>query len=162
RTLYLDVASAAFLPRALWFEADRLSGLADTIDQGKLDNQRDVVLNERRETHENQPYGMAEILINEALWPDKHPYHSPTIGWAADLGAATLGDVKAFCVQHYVRAAALWAIAGDVDPVGVRAEIARDFGWIAARPAPARPSVAAPPPIEKPIRITADDDVQVP
>src|SRR5215468_3479675 len=87
RTLFVDLATAAFLPRALWLEADRLAGVADTVDQAKLDNQRDVVLNERRETHENQPYGMAEILVGQALWPPGHPYHESVIGRPEDVRA---------------------------------------------------------------------------
>jgi zinc protease len=162
RTLYVDLATGAFVPRALWLEADRLEGLARTLDQAKLDNQRDVVLNERRETHENQPYGMAGILIDEALWPKGHPYHAPIIGYPEDLRGATVDDARAFFRTHYVPANAVMVVAGDVDAAAVRAAVDQDFGGIAAAPAPPRPAVAAPPPIDRAIVLTAEDNVQVP
>ena len=162
RTLYLDLARVAFLPRALWLEADRMAGLADALDAAKLENQRDVVQNERRETHENQPYGMADILVGEALWPPGHPYHAPVIGYPDDLRAATVEDARAFFRAHYLPANAILVVAGDVDAAAVRAAVEKDFGWMPRRPAPARAAVADPPPITKAVRISSDDDVQVP
>ena len=76
-TVYFDVAAPPVIERMLWAEGDRLARLDDAIDQAKLDNQRDVVLNERRQNYENRPYGEAEILLGEALWPAGHPFHAP-------------------------------------------------------------------------------------
>jgi zinc protease len=162
RTLFVDVATAAFLPRALWLEADRFAGVADVLDQAKLDNQRDVVLNERRETHENQPYGMAEILVGQALWPPGHPYHESVIGRPEDVRAVTVEDARAFFRAHYVPANALVAVAGDVDPKNVAALAEKDFGWIPKRPPPPRRAVPPTPPIAKAIVVDSEDDVQVP
>src|SRR5215475_3501378 len=72
-TVYTDFASASLLERVLWLEADRIRGLPAAIDQAKLDNQRDVVLNERRERYDNAPYGRAPLLIADALWPPGFP-----------------------------------------------------------------------------------------
>src|SRR3954468_10977170 len=96
QTVYQNVAASNFLEQMLWIDADRIAGLTDTLDQPKLDNQRDVVLNERRQSYENQPYGMSELLIDEALWPKDFGYHWSTIGYPEDLKAASLDDVKAF------------------------------------------------------------------
>ena len=162
RTLYMDLATAAFLPRALWLEADRMAGLPEALDEAKLDNQRDVVLNERRETHENQPYGMAGILIGEALWPKDHPYHAPVIGYPDDLRAITVDEARAFFAAYYAPSNALMVVAGDVDPEAVRKTVTQDFGWIPRGPKPRRPVPPEPPPIAEPIRVTAEDAVQVP
>src|SRR4051812_24774222 len=91
-TVYQNVANANFLEQMLWIDADRLAGLLDTFDKPKLNNQRDVVLNERRQSYENQPYGMSELIIQENLWPANHGYHWSTIGYPADLKAASVGD----------------------------------------------------------------------
>src|ERR1041384_7365817 len=101
-TVYQNVAASNFLDQMLWMDADRLAGLLDTLDQPKLDNQREVVLNERRQSYENRPYGMSEILIQNSLWPAEHGYHWSTIGEAADLRAAALPDVAGFFKTYYV------------------------------------------------------------
>ena len=101
-TVYQNGAASNFLEMTLWIEADRLAGLLDTFDKPKLDNQRDVVLNERRQGIENQPYGMSEILLQENLWPKDHGYHWSTIGYPADLKAATVPDVASFFKNYYV------------------------------------------------------------
>ncbi|HKA90839.1 MAG TPA: pitrilysin family protein [Haliangiales bacterium] len=162
-TVYVDFASSSLLERMLWLEADRLSGLPAAIDKAKLDNQRDVVLNERRERFENAPYGMAGHLIAEALWPESSPYHHPTIGYPADLQAASLADVKAFFARHYVPANAVMVIAGDVDVSAARRLVERYLAWIPSpeRP-PQRPAPPALAPLDKPIELTATDAVQVP
>jgi zinc protease len=159
-TVYTDVASQVFLEQALYFEADRLAGLVDTLSQPKLDNQRDVVKNERRQSFENQPYGDAGLLIPAALWPKGHGYHWSTIGDHADLTAASLGDVVAFFRKYYVPRNATLVIAGDVDAARTRALVTRYLGWIPGGQAPQRPVYKAPPPITKEIRVEARDDVQ--
>jgi zinc protease len=161
-TVYDDVASSVFLEPALYFEADRMAGLVDTIDQPKLDNQRDVVKNERRQSFENQPYGDAGLLIPAALWPKGHGYHWPTIGDHADLTAASLADVKAFFRSYYVPRNATLVIAGDVDAEKTRALCTRYLGWIPGGQTPKRPVYKAPPPITKEIRLESKDDVQAP
>jgi zinc protease len=84
------------LELALWLESDRMGFLLPALSQKKLDNQRDVVKNERRERVDNVPYGQAQERILEALYPPDHPYHHSVIGSMADLSAASLGDVSAF------------------------------------------------------------------
>src|SRR5262249_34459894 len=162
RTLYVDLARVEFLPRALWLEADRMAGLADVLDQASLDNQRDVVLNERRETHENRPYGMAEILVNQALWPAAHPYHAPVIGYVDDLRAATVYDARAFFKTWYAPANALLVVAGDFDVAQARRWVEADFGWIPGGAAPARRLAPDPAPLGGQVDVSAEDEVQVP
>jgi zinc protease len=162
QTVYLDRSSAAFLEPALYFEADRLAGLTDTLDQPKLDNQRDVVKNERRQSYENQPYGMAGILLPEALWPKGHGYHWSTIGYPDDLTAASTDDVKSFFHNFYVPNNAALVIVGDVDPVKAKELCTRYLGWIPRGAEPKRPVYKTPAPLTKEIRLESKDDVQVP
>ena len=161
-TVYQNVAGANFLEQMLWMESDRLVGLLDTFDQAKLDNQRDVVLNERRQSYENQPYGMAELLIQEALWPKDHGYHWSTIGYPADLEAAAVKDVATFFKTYYVPSNATLVIAGDVKFAEVKRLVDKYFAWIPRAPTPARPTYKTPAPITKEIVIDTTDDVQVP
>jgi zinc protease len=161
-TVYQNVAASNFLETVLWLEADRLAGLTETLDQPKLDNQRDVVLNERRQRYENQPYGMAQVLIAEALWPKAHGYHWSTIGYPADLKAAALGDVAGFFKKYYVPNNATMVIAGDVKFDDVKKLVEKYFGWIPRGPRPARPQYRTPAPITKEIVIATTDDVRVP
>jgi len=161
-TVYQSVAAANFLEMVLWLEADRLAGLTDTMDQAKLDNQRDVVRNERRQGIDNQPYGQAEILLTENLWPKNHGYHWSTIGYHEDLVAAKLDDVKAFFGTYYLPNNATMVIAGDFDPVKARALVEKYLAWIPRGAEPRRPVYPAPAPIKKWIHVMATDDVQVP
>ena len=161
-TVYQNVAGSNFLEQMLWMEADRVAGLLDTFDQPKLDNQREVVLNERRQSYENQPYGMASLLLSEALWPANHGYHWSTIGYPKDLAAATVADVASFFRTYYVPNNATMVIAGDVKFETVKPLVEKYFGWIPRGKDPARPQYKAPPPITKEIVLDATDDVQVP
>src|SRR5678815_3957667 len=161
-TVYQNVASANFLEQVLWIDADRLAGLLDTFDQKKLDNQRDVVLNERRQSYENQPYGMAEILIMEALWPKDHGYHWSTIGYPADLRAASVKDVSDFFKKYYLPNNATMVRAGDVKLETAKPLVEKYYGWIPRGPEPMRPQYRTPAPIAKEIAIDTTDDVQVP
>jgi zinc protease len=162
QTVYSEVAAAPVLERALWLEADRIAGLPQAIDQAKLDNQRDVVMNERRETNENRPYGMAELLIADALWPEGHAYHIDTIGKPEDLRAAKLEDVRAFFSANYTPRNAVMVIAGDFDPAVAKPLVEKYLGWIPAPPLPRRAPVVRLPPLEKEKVLTATDDVQAP
>ncbi len=146
----------------LWGEADRLAGLTDTLDQKKLDNQRDVVLNERRQSYENQPYGMASLYLDTALWPREFGYHWSTIGYPDDIKAASLPDVKAFFTKYYVPNNIAMVIAGDVKPEQVKQLVTKYFAWIPRAPTPARPKYAPPPLQQHQITIDTSDDVQVP
>jgi zinc protease len=161
-TVYQNVAASNFLEQMMWMEADRFAGLLDTFDKPKLDNQRDVVLNERRQSYENQPYGMAELLIQEALWPKDHGYHWSTIGYPADLKAANVTDVSNFFRTYYVPNNATMVIAGDVKFVDVKRLVEKYFAFIPKQAEPARPQYKTPPPITKEVVLTTTDDVQVP
>ncbi|MBM3947270.1 MAG: insulinase family protein, partial [SAR202 cluster bacterium] len=116
RTNYWENIPANELELALWLESDRMGFLLDALDQKRFETERDVVHNERRQSYENRPYGMASIHMQSALFPLPHPYHWSTIGEAADLNAATLDDVKSFFNKYYAPSNASLTIAGDIDP----------------------------------------------
>ncbi len=127
RTNYWENLPSNHLELALWLEADRMGFLLDAVDQRRFDIQRDVVKNERRQSYENRPYGMASIRLHEAVYPAPHPYHWPTIGYNEDLDAATLDDVRAFFRTFYGPSNASLAITGDVDTGAVRDLVERYF-----------------------------------
>jgi predicted Zn-dependent peptidase len=139
RTDYFDIAPPTALPLLLWLEADRMRDLGPLIDQDKLNLQRDVVLNERRQSIENRPYGVEELELPKMLWPEMHPYHHPVIGSPGDLEAAGVADVKEFFATWYDPANASLVVAGDFDPAQVQAEIARLFGGAPTRGKPQDP-----------------------
>ena len=139
-TDYFDIAPPAALPLLLWLEADRLRDLGRLIDGPKLDLQRDVVLNERRQNVENRPYGVEELVLPELLWPVNHPYHHPTIGSPADLQAATVGDVKEFFDRWYDPSNASLVVSGDFDAERTRKQIEEWFGSIPGHGKPVDPS----------------------
>src|SRR5688572_13760871 len=115
RTNYvIDLPSNA-LELALFLESDRMGYLLDTMTPERVNGQRDVVKNERRQSYENRPYGMADIAVDEMLWPDGHPYHWPTIGYMEDLTAASHDDVVQFFKTYYAPNNASLVIAGDID-----------------------------------------------
>ncbi|MCH7605844.1 MAG: insulinase family protein [Chloroflexi bacterium] len=113
RTNYWEDVPSNYLDLALWLEGDRMGFLLDAVDQQRFDIQRDVVKNERRQTYENRPYGMASWRIQESLFPMPHPYHWMTIGSQEDLDAATLEDVKSFFRRYYSPSNASLAVVGD-------------------------------------------------
>ncbi|MBI2170752.1 MAG: insulinase family protein [Chloroflexi bacterium] len=115
RTNYWENVPSNYLELALWLEADRMGFLLDALDQRRFDVQRDVVKNERRQSYENRPYGMASLRLTEATYPMPHPYHWPTIGYHQDLDAASLDDVRAFFGRYYAPSNASIAISGDFD-----------------------------------------------
>jgi zinc protease len=116
RTNYWEVVPSNALELALWMESDRMGYLLPALTEAKFANQRDVVLNERRQNYENRPYGLAGMAMLGALFPAEHPYHWVTIGELVDLHAARLDDVQAFFRRYYHPANASLALAGDVDP----------------------------------------------
>jgi len=160
RTDYFDVAPSHTLPLLLWLEADRLSSLGTDMTLDKLNAQREVVRNERRQTSENTPYGKVELRLPELLYPEGHPYHHPVIGSHEDLQAATLEDVKSFFRTFYVPANASLVIAGDFDPAKARTLVEKYFGPIPKSPRPPAPLVNTQP-IGMQIRETLSDDVQL-
>jgi zinc protease len=120
RTNYWTTVPANALELALWLEADRMGGLLETMGQQKLDIQRDVVKNERRQSYENRPYGMFRETAVAALYPERHPYSWSTIGSMEDLSAAALEDVESFFRRYYAPNNAVLAVAGDVETARVR------------------------------------------
>ena len=116
RTNYWEVVPSNALELALWMESDRMGYLLPALTDAKFSNQRDVVLNERRQNYENRPYGLAPMALLAALFPPDHPYHWTTIGEVADLHAVRLYEVQAFFRRYYHPANASLALAGDIDP----------------------------------------------
>ena len=160
RTTYFETLPANRLELGLWLESERMAFLLDGLDQAKLDNQREVVRNERRQSIENTPYGKAEVRMTELLFPRPHPYHGAVIGSHEDLEAATLADVKSFFRTFYVPNNASLALAGDFDPAQARALVEKYFGPIPrGQPVPA-PAVRTLP-ITQQRRETLTDDVQL-
>ena len=139
RTNYWEVVPTGAVERALWMESDRMGFLLPALTPEKFETQRQVVLNERRESYENRPYGMVPMVLMPALFPAGHPYHWLTIGEPADLLAASFDDVQAFFRTYYHPGNASLVLAGDID-TREGFELARlYFGEIP--PGPARPSI---------------------
>src|SRR3954471_10763855 len=128
---YIDVPSNA-LDLALFLESDRMAYLIDAMSPKTVDAQRDVVKNERRQSYENAPYGMASIEIAAMLYPQGHPYRWPTIGYMEDLTAASYEDVVDFFRTYYQPGNASLVVAGDIDPAKARASIERWFADVKA------------------------------
>lgn len=161
RTNYFEVVPSNFLELALFMEADRLGGLLDAMTQEKLDNQRDVVKNERRQSYDNQPYGTAFEKIFAQMHPVGHPYNWTTIGSLDDLTAASMDDVKGFFRQYYVPNNTSLVIAGNFDPKQAKGWVEKYFGPIPkggeiTRPAPPIPKISGE------TRKTFEDSVQLP
>ncbi len=130
RTNYWTTAPSNNLELILWLESDRMGFLLEALDQERLDLQRDVVKNERRQSYENRPYGKAYLAMETAVFPAPHPYNWPVIGSQADLNAASLDDVKDFFRTYYAPSNASLSIAGDFDPDEARRLIESYFGDI--------------------------------
>jgi zinc protease len=161
RTTYFETVPSNYLESALWLEADRMGFLLDTLDSAKLNAQRDIVKNERRQGVDNQPYGRVGEILAEATYPAGHPYSWDVIGSMADLSAATEADVKGFFRLYYAPNDAFLAIVGDFDPLQAKAWVRRYFGGVARGKPVTRPAVATVTlPVEK--RLVYDDRVQVP
>jgi zinc protease len=161
RTNYYEDGPSNALELMLYLDADRMGFLLPEITAAKVDLQRGVVQNERRQSYENQPYGLAEENILKRLYPATHPYSWPVIGSMADLSAARLEDVQQFFRHYYTPNNATIAIAGDVSYAQVRREVQRWFGAIPRGPAVTRrppPAVALP----ADVYATLEDRVQLP
>ncbi|MCU7822533.1 M16 family metallopeptidase [Kitasatospora sp. DSM 101779] len=132
RTNYFETMPAHQLELALWLEADRMGSLLDALDDASMENQRDVVKNERRQRYDNVPYGTAFEKLTALSFPDGHPYHHTPIGSMADLDAATLEDARAFFRTYYAPNNAVLSIVGDLDPEQTIAWVEKYFGSIPA------------------------------
>lgn len=135
RTNYFETVPSHRLELALWLEADRMGTLLEALNQENLDNQREVVKNEKRWSYDNRPYGSWNERLLGGVFPPEHPYHHPTIGSMADLDAATLEDVQAFFRTHYAPNNAVLSVVGDVDRPQVRDWVECYFARIPANPA---------------------------
>jgi len=132
RTNYwINVPSNA-IELALFLESDRMGFLLDSMTPNTVDAQRDVVKNERRQSYENRPYGQAELLLGELLYPEGHPYHWPVIGYMPDLTAASYEDVVDFFKKYYAPGNASLVVAGDINPAATRTLVEKWFGGITA------------------------------
>jgi zinc protease len=142
RTNYFQTLPSNQLPTALWLESDRMGFLLPALDQKKLDAQRDVVKNERRQRVDNQPFGTADEAVRTALYPPGNPYSWPVIGSMEDLSAASLDDVRSFFRTYYAPNNTTLAVVGDFDVAETKTLIERYFGDIPAGPEVHRPVVA--------------------
>ncbi len=161
RTNYYETLPAHCLSLGLWLESDRMGFFLPALDSEKLENQREVVMNERRQRVDNQPYGQAFERLNETLFPASHPYHWPVIGYMDDIAAAEQEDVEAFFRTFYTPDNAVLTLAGHFDPDEALRLVETYFG-----PIPrglARPEVDAALPDEMLGKVvTLDDDIQLP
>ncbi len=160
RTNYFETLPADEYELGLWLESDRMGYLLDTMDELKLANQQDVVRNERRQTHENTPYGMVDEQLHHMLFPKGHPYYANVIGSHADIQAAKLDDVKNFFKQYYAPNNASLAIVGDFDPTAMKTAVEKYFGPLKRGPAVPPVSVTTPP-ITAEKRATVPDRVEL-
>jgi zinc protease len=162
RTNYYETVPAHHLDLALWLESDRMGFFLPALTEENLNNQRDVVMNERRQRVENQPYGRAGETLNELLYPADHPYHWPVIGYMDDIAAATLEDVRAFFSTYYTPSNAVISVVGDVDPAEVLERVDAWFGEIPAGPPVPPVRVPAPAPRGEARRALLPEDVHLP
>ncbi|HEY0698893.1 MAG TPA: pitrilysin family protein [Micromonospora sp.] len=162
RTNYFDTLPAEHLELALWLEADRMGGLVPALTQETLDNQREVVKNERRQRYENAPYGDAWLRMLPLLYPPGHPYHHPTIGSMADLNAADLATFQQFHATYYAPNNAVLSVAGDTSADEVFTLAERYFGRLAPREVPPAPDGRTVPATGVPARETVVADVPAP
>jgi predicted Zn-dependent peptidase len=151
------------LELAIWLEADRMGTLLDALSQENLDNQREVVKNEKRWSYDNRPYGSWNEKIQAHLFPPEHPYHHTTIGSMEDLDAASVEDVSEFFRTYYAPNNAVLSVVGDVDPGAVRTWVAKYFGGIPANPSiPPVGDLSLPPILGEERRETVYDKVPLP
>lgn len=165
RTFYYDLGPSHLLETLLWLEAERLVYLPEVMTDKKVDLQRDVVRNERRQSYENRPYGIAELRLPELLYPKGHPYSWPVIGSHQDLLAASTQDVKQFFYTYYTPANATLAVVGDFDPKAAKALVQKYFGWMPKSQKPKAVTLASGIPlVSAPVqtRLTVTDKVALP
>ncbi len=161
RTNYFEILPSNALELALWLEADRMGALLEAMNEQKLNGQRAIVKNERRERIENAPYGRLFETAFAALYPAGHPYSWPVVGSMDDLSAATLEDVETFFRTYYVPNNAVLAISGDVSAAEVKPLVEKYFGWIPRGADVVRPDLPVQP-IPQTRHITLEDRVTLP
>lgn len=161
RTNYFETIPSNYLETALWLESDRMGFLLDKLDLAKLNAQRDIVKNERRQGVDNQPYGRVSEIFSAAMYPKGHPYSWPVIGSMADLSAASEEDVKEFFRLYYAPNNATLAVVGDFDPAQAKAWIQKYFADLPQGKPVQRPSVPLGK-LEASKRLVYEDRVQVP
>ncbi len=144
RTNYFETVPSNALEVALWLESDRMGFLLDTLTNKSLQNQIEVVKNERRQSVENRAYGLMQEKITKTLYPKPHPYYGDVIGSMADIGAATVADVQEFFRTYYTPANATLTLAGDFEIPAAKALVNKYFASLEGRPAPKRPKIPAP------------------
>jgi len=159
RTNYYSLGPTELLPTLLWLDADRLQALDDAMTQEKLDKQRAIVRNERRQSYENRPYGMSRLKTYELMFPEGHPYHIPVIGTHEDLEAATVDDVKDFFRSYYVPSNTSIVVAGDFNPEEIKPLIEKLFGSL-PRGSDVLHAEPEPVTLEGVTRLTMTDNVQ--
>src|SRR5215813_13151453 len=161
RTNYFETVPSNQLELALWLESDRMGYLLDVLDQKKLSNQQDVVRNERRQSVENQPYGIVEEAMFHQLFPKNHPYYADVMGSHADIQAAKLEDVKDFFKRYYAPNNASIAIVGDIDKAMTKSLVENYFGSFTRGDTVPKPSVQTPK-ISAERRAIVKDNVELP
>ena len=163
RTNYFETVPSHQVELAIWLEADRMGSLLEALSQDNLDNQRDVVKNEKRWSYDNRPYGSWNEKLLAHLFPEEHPYHHPTIGSMEDLDAASLDDVKAFFATWYAPNNAVLSVVGDVDRAQVRQWADKYFGPIPANASiPRLGDLSVPDVLGEERRETVEDNVPLP
>jgi zinc protease len=160
-TTYYETVPSNYLETMLWIEADRMGFLLDSLDPAKLNAQRDIVKNERRQRVDNQPYGRVYEILSRTMYPASHPYSWPVIGSMEDLSAASEEDVKSFFRLYYAPNNAFLTIVGDFDPAQAKGWVAKYFGDI-PRGNPIKRPDAKPVTMGTAARLAFEDRVQVP
>jgi len=163
RTNYFETMPSHQLELALWLEADRMGTLLDALSQENVDNQREVVKNEKRYTYDNRPYGTWNEKLQAHLFPPDHPYHHPTIGSMEDLDAASVDDFGSFFRTYYAPNNAVLSVVGDADTATVQAWVERYFGRIPRNDAiPPLPDLSLPTTLGEERREVVEDRVPLP
>ena len=160
RTNYWEVVPTGALDLALWMESDRMGYLLPALTEKKFENQREVVINERRQNYENRPYGLAGIALSTAMFPPDHPYHWPTIGFTADLRAASIDQVRGFFQTYYHPSNASLSLAGDLETAQAFELAEKYFGGLA--PGPEVAAVSATAGLTESANLRLEDRVELP
>jgi len=162
RTNYFETVPTGALDLALWLEADRMGTLLAGLTQENLDNQRDVVKNERRQNRDNQPYGTVWEHLQLMAFPEASPYRHETIGSMEHLNAATLDECAEFFRRHYRASNAVLTIVGDIEAKQAVTAVERYFSHLPALPPPEQPEPELLGPLSEPVRLELDEDVPTP
>jgi predicted Zn-dependent peptidase len=160
RTNYFEQVPSNQLELALWLESDRMGTLTEVLSSEKLENQKDVVKNEKRQSYDNQPYGSWTSEMLNLAYPPGHPYHHDVIGSMEDLTAANVEDVHAFFRTYYAPGNAVLVVAGDIDVAQAKELVRKHFGWIPRGPAkPALRDASLPPTFGQTYRKVIEDEL---